>query len=374
MDFSFPQEQIELADALGRWLSKNYNLSTRRTALVGDTNLLWDTLGELGVTTLMANTEHEGFGGHAEDLFLTMRELGRGLAVSPFWSTAVVAKAIEWAGDAKTKQLILPKVAQGQIRLALAFGESNSRHDLDLIETCLVQDTAQPAGSFFRLDGIKHVVLFGAQAEYFLVSARLDGKVCLLLVPAETPGIEQTLYRTLDGLSAVDLKFSATPIPKSYLLNPNGNGLALVERIADYGAALLCAEAVGLMELAKDVTLEHLKNRHQFGSLLSKFQALQHRMVDIMIQLEQARSMAYLAVANCESDDPKQSVRSVSAAKSLVGDASRYVGQQCVQLHGAMGLTDDCVVSHVLKRLTMIDLTLGDSDHHLSRFAGNVIQ
>lgn len=370
MDFSFPQEQVELADALGRWIRKNYDLSARRVALATGSDTVWTTLGELGVTSLIVAPEHEGFGGNAADLFLAMRELGRGLAASPFWSTAVAAKGLEWGGGTDVLRRLLPKVAQGELRMALAFNERDSRHDLDQIHTCLSQNNANAGGNIFRLDGEKRVVLFGAQADFYMVTALIEGQVGLLLVAADAPGIERIHYRTLDGLDAVDLKFVGTPVPAEFLLKSEPDGLALVERVADYGASLLCAEAIGLMELGKESTLEHLKTRQQFGSPLSKFQALQHRMVDVMIQLEQARSMAYLAVAHSDSEDVDLRVRSVAAAKSLVGEAARYVGQQCVQLHGAVGLTDECVVSHVLKRLTMIDLTLGDTDHHLARFAG----
>ena len=368
MDFSFPQEQTELADALGRWLRKHYDLPARRLALAGGDDTVRPILGELGVTSLTVEPEYGGFGGSAADLYLVMRELGRGLVTSSFWSTAVVAKALAWGGSDDLKSRLLPKIALGELQMALAFSERGSRHDLDQIQACLSHSGSETGSSIFRLDGAKQVVLYGAQADFYLVTVLLDGRVELLLVPADAPGIDQTHYRTIDGLDAVDLTFVGTPVPQEFLLKSPTVGLALVERVADYGASLLCAEAIGLMELAKDTTLEHLKNRQQFGSPLSKFQALQHRMVDVMIQLELARSMAYLAAAHSSSDDADLRVRSVAAAKSLVGDAARYVGQQCVQLHGAVGLTDEYAVSHVLKRLTMIDQTLGDTDHHLARF------
>lgn len=368
MDFSFPQEQIELADALGRWMQKNHDLSTRRSALATGSGIVWNSLSSLGVTSLLVGSDHEGYGGDATDLFLVMRELGRALAVSPFWSTAVAAKALEWGGTAQARQL-LGGVAAGEVRMALALGEADSRHELNLVQTRLTRMQHGTSANTWQLDGGKHVVLLGAQVDYFLVSASIEEQVRLVLVAADAPGIESKHYKTLDGHDAVDLRFSATPVQESFFLDAVSGGGPLLERVADYGASLLCAEAVGLMELAKDSTLEYLKTRQQFGSPLSKFQALQHRMVDIMIQLEQGRSMAYLAVAHSCSEDVLLRVRSVAAAKSLVGEAARFVGQQCVQLHGAIGLTDACPVSHVLKRITMIDLTLGDSDHHLERFS-----
>lgn len=369
MDFSFPPEQIELADSLAKWLRKDYDLTSRRSALAQESDSVWTTLANLGATALMVAPAHGGLGGSASDLYLVLRELGRGLATSPFWSTSVAAKGLEWGAGAELQERLLPQLALGKARVALAFGERDSRHDLKAIRSRLSQANADVPTNQWTLDGEKHVVLFGGRVDYYLVTALTGGRVDLVLVAADANGIERRPYRTLDGLEAADITFTGTPVSADCLLSLRGDGLALVERLADYGASLLCAEAVGLMEMAKDTTLEYLKNRQQFGSPLSKFQALQHRMVDIMIQLEQARSITYLAVAHSAVDDRTLRTRSVAAAKSLVGEASRFVGQQCVQLHGAVGLTDEFAVSHALKRLTMIDLTFGDTDHHLARFA-----
>jgi len=219
-----------------------------------------------------------------------------------------------------------------------------------------------------QLQGTKTQVLHADEADAWLVSAQVEGLTQLMLVPRSTPGVQLRSYTTFDDQPAADVCLDGACVDASCLLE-GGDSTALLQRLADYGATLLCAEAVGLMACAKDTTLDYLKTRKQFGSLLSEQQVLQHRMVDLLIHLEQARSMALLAAAHADSDDASQRVRNVAAAKALVGEAGRFVGQQSVQLHGAMGLTQECVVSGILKRLTAIDLSCGDTEHHLDRLA-----
>ncbi|HJW54171.1 MAG TPA: acyl-CoA dehydrogenase, partial [Burkholderiaceae bacterium] len=219
------------------------------------------------------------------------------------------------------------------------------------------------------------VVLHGAQADMLIVSARSGGAqrdtggISLFAVPADAAGVTRRDYRTIDGQRAADITFASVQVPVSALLSRAGAGWELLDAAADYGATLLCAEAVGAMEALNAATLEYLKTRQQFGVPIGKFQALQHRMADMFMQLEQARSMAKLAAVKVASDDPVERRRTVSAAKARIGQAATFIGQQAVQLHGGMGVTDELPAAHHFKRLTMIGLTLGDVDHHLARFA-----
>jgi len=357
MDFDFPNEQQELADALGR------RLAARPAG-----EAVWPAIAELGVASLAVTEAQGGYGGGAADLYLAFQCLGRQRATSPFWGTAVAARALAWAGTGEQQSDLLPSIAAGTLRIALAFGERWLRHDLTPVG---VTATLSSDGTKLQLHGSKTQVLFAGEADAWLVSAQVAAHTRLLLVPRNTPGVQLRAYTTFDDQPAADLCLDGATVEAACLLRAeaHGDGTVLLQRVADYGAALLCAEAVGLMESAKDATLDHLKTRKQFGSLLSDFQALQHRMVEMLIHLEQARSMALLAVAHADSEDFQQRTRNVAAAKALVGESARFVGQQSVQLHGAIGLTQECVVSGILKRLTAIDLSCGDTEHHLARLA-----
>jgi alkylation response protein AidB-like acyl-CoA dehydrogenase len=353
MNFDFPIEQQELADALGR------RLDARKAG-----ELAWAAVTELGVTSLAVAEAHGGFGGSAADLYLAFHCLGRERAVSPFWGTAVAARALAWAGSAQ-QQAQLEAIASGDLRIALAFGERGLRHELTPVS---VSGQWNANATQLQLQGSKTQVLFADEADAWLVSAQVAGHTRLLLVPRNTPGVQLRTYTTFDAQPAADLCLDGACVDAACLL-PGDDANDLLQRLADFGATLLCAEAVGLMECAKNTTLDYLKTRKQFGSFLSEQQVLQHRMVDVLIQLEQARSMALLAAAHADSEDVSERTRNVTAAKALVGEAGRFVGQQSVQLHGAMGLTQECAVSGVLKRLTAIDLSCGDTEHHLARLA-----
>ena len=253
--------------------------------------------------------------------------------------------------------------------LACALGEKQSRHDLSDIAT-----TASASGGGYVINGRKSVVIHGGQAGSLIVPTRTSGAqrdtagVTLFIVPKDSAGVQVTDYRTLDGLRAADIVFDNVQVPADALVGELGAGWDILDAAADYGAGLLCAEALGAMEALFAATLEYLKTRNQFGAPIGKFQALQHRMADMYIHLEQARSMALLAAVKLGSGDAQERRRVVSAAKFRVGQAAKFVGQQAVQLHGGMGVTDELPAAHYFKRLTMIELSLGDSDHHLARF------
>jgi len=369
MDFTFKEEQQQFADALRRWVDKDYGFETRKRIIhspSGVSEEAWATLAELGMLALPVPEEQGGFNGSAVDMLVVMQELGRGLVVEPYLATVMGAQFLKLAGG---HEQLLEQVAGGELKLACALGEQQSRHDLSDVAV-----TAREQGSGYLLNGIKTVVIHGGQAGGFIVSARSGGEqrdkggISLFLVPADAKGVKVTDYRTIDGQRAATVQFSGAEVPATALLGGVGAGWDILDAAADYGATLLCAEAVGAMDAIFAATLDYLKTRQQFGAPIGKFQALQHRMADMFIHLEQARSMAMLAAVKVASSDVEERRRVVSAAKVRVGHACKFVGQQAVQLHGGMGVTDELPAAHHFKRLTMIDLTLGDADHHLERF------
>jgi alkylation response protein AidB-like acyl-CoA dehydrogenase len=369
MDFDFKEEQLQFADALKRWIARDYSFEARR-AIVGSPqgtdDAAWNTLAELGMTALPIPEAQGGFDGTAVDMFVVMRELGRALVVEPYFATMLGAEFLKLGGG---HGALLEQVATGELKLACALGERQSRHDMANIAS-----RAVPGGGGYVINGEKKVVIHGAQAGQLIVSARTAGAdadhdgISLFVVPAGAAGVAITDYRTLDGLRAADVRFDQVSVPASALVGAEGKGWELLDAALDHGAGLLCAEALGAMEALFDATLEYLKTRQQFGVPIGKFQVLQHRMADMFIHLEQARSMALLAAVKLGSADAAERRRAVSAAKYRVGQAAKFIGQQAVQLHGGMGVTDELAASHYFKRLAMIELTLGDSDHHLARF------
>jgi alkylation response protein AidB-like acyl-CoA dehydrogenase len=369
MDFNFKEEQLQLADAIKRWIARDYDFEKRRAIVRSDAGVsdaAWATMAELGLTALPVPEAQGGFDGDAVDMFVVMQELGRGLVVEPYFATVLGIEFLKLGGG---HSALLERVGAGELKLACALGERQSRHDLRDIAT-----TASPDGDGWVLNGEKKVVLHGAQAGMLIVSTRSGGAqrdtdgISLFAVPPDAPGVRVTDYRVLDGQRAADLRFDGVRVDGASLIGAAGQGWAILERAADYGAGLLCAEALGAMEALFAATLEYLKTRQQFGVPIGKFQALQHRMADMFIHLEQARSMALLAAMQLRSPDADERRRAVSAAKYRVGQAARFVGQQAVQLHGGMGVTDELPAAHYFKRLTTIGLTLGDADHHLARF------
>ena len=378
MDFSFSDEQRQLADALRRYLDKDYSFDTRHKIVHSEAGVStdqWRALAGLGLTALPVPAEHDGFSGGAVDMLVAMQELGRALVVEPYWATAAGVEALRLASlvpdvsgaqavigaSGETIAAILKRVAAGDAKLAVAFGELQSRHDLFDVETC-----AGKQGDAYTLTGRKCVVVHGAQADWWIVPARLDGEIALFTMPRDARGVDVVDYRTIDGMRAANLTFSEAPARR---LGDTALGAQALEHVADYARVLLCAEAVGALDAISHATIEYAKTRQQFGVPIARFQALQHRMADMLIHTEQARSITYLAAARYDTADADERRRTVSAAKARVGQAARFVGQQAIQLHGGMGVTNEVAVAHLFKRLTIIDTTLGDIDYHLARFA-----
>ena len=373
MNFDLTEEQQLLADSLKRYLANEYSID-KRAKIVDSTNgwseTVWAAFAEMGLLGVPFAEEHGGFGGSAVDVMLVMEALGEGLVVEPYWvNVGLAGRLVARAGSEAQQKRILPALIQGKQRLAFAHTERTARYDLGHVGT-----RAKRSGAGYALEGEKRAVLAGGAADTLIVSGRTSGGetdpagISLFLVDRSAPGVTLKEYRTIDELRAADVWLSGVSVPAEARLGDEGRALPLIEDAADYATALLCAEAVGAIRFANEATLEYLKTRRQFGVPIGSFQALQHRMVDMVISYEQARSMACLACVKVDSAPPDERRRAVSAAKIKVADACRHVSQEAVQLHGGMGI-EELKVSHTFRRLTMIGQTFGDAEHHLERYA-----
>lgn len=382
MDFSYTEEQLALKDTLQRFIARDYGFEHRR-ALAGSTlgfsAEAWNQYAELGLLALPFPEEFGGLGASAIETMLVMELIGQGLLLEPYLSTVVLCGGlIRDAASREVRQSLLPQIGAGKLKLAFACYEAAGRYDLSHVACTAVAGAGHHMNGGdpgWSVTGRKSVVLDAASADTFLVSARSRGEVAdpegisLYLIRRDTPGLTLCAYPTQSGGRAADLDLDNVRVPADALLGPLGGALPILERAADRASAALSAEAIGIITALNETTLNYLKTRKQFGVPIGKFQALQHRMADMLIAAEQARSMAIIAAVHCESDDTAERRRAVSGAKAYIGRAARLVGQQAVQLHGAMGVVDDHIVSHYFKRLTIIDLTLGDADFHLGRFS-----
>jgi alkylation response protein AidB-like acyl-CoA dehydrogenase len=372
MDFDYTDEQNALRDTLSRYIAKEYPFEARRAlakSSEGFSREHWRRFAELGLTALPFPEAFGGLGGNAIDTMLVMEAFGRGLVLEPYLATVVVAgHLIRDAGSAAQKEALLPAVAAGELMLALAHYERGARYEVSRVDTAAKAD-----GSGWTLSGAKGVVLGGGAADKLLVSAKTGKGISLFLVDAKAAGVTVRNYMTQDGGRAAEIRLDNVTVKADAMIGPEGGALPAIERALDYGIAALCAEAVGIMAALDEATLEYLKTRRQFGQPIGRFQALQHRMVDMVIATEQARSMAMMAAVKADAADPTERRRAISAAKAYIGQQARFVGQQAVQLHGGMGVVDELNVSHYFKRLTMIDLTFGNADHHLGFFSETLL-
>ncbi|MEI9985360.1 MAG: acyl-CoA dehydrogenase family protein [Aliidongia sp.] len=374
MNFDLTDTQRMLQDTAARLIRERYGFEERNRILAstdGFSREIWAVFAELGLLGVEIAEEYGGIGGDFQDLAIVLDAFGRGLVVEPFIPTVVLgAGLISAAGTPEQKETILPKVAEGQTFLALAHGEPKSRYTLAHVETKAVR-----SDDGYILTGAKSVVLGGDCADIFIVSARTSGAttdtdgISLFLVERGSPGVEIRAYPNVDGTRAAEVTLEGVHVKAGELLGPEGGAYPLIEQAVDRGIAAVCAEAIGVMAALNDITLDFLKTRTQFGVPIGSFQVLQHRMVDLVVAQEQATSLAILAADRANAADAKDRARAVSAAKVLVGRNGRLVGQDAIQMHGGIGITKEYTAGHYFKRLTMIDRSFGDTDHHLARFA-----
>lgn len=371
MNFEQTEDRRLLGETLGRFVREQYPIETRHAAAATDEGFsreMWGRFAELGIIGALLPEEAGGFGGAGFDISTVFQELGRGLVVEPFLASAVLGAGILAELGTEEQKTILDDVVSGTCLLALAHGEPDSRYELARVAT-----TATQTDTGWTLDGHKAVVLNGDSADRLVVSSRIAGDrsdedgIALFLVDADAPGILRRACATVDGGRAAEIVFAGAPVMREAQLGAEGAAFPAIEKAAGRAILALCAEALGAMETARDLTLDYLKTRKQFGQPIGSFQALQHRMADMLTEIEQARSIVMHAAAALESERNERE-RALSAAKSLVGQVGRLVAEETIQMHGGIGVTWEYALPHYAKRLVMIDHLFGDTDHHLARF------
>ena len=367
MNFEYSDEQQQLADSVRKFLGQAYGFEQRKTIIQstsGDSAQVWKTFAEMGLTAIALPEADGGFGGGAIDLMPVMEAFGEALVVEPLLDHIVAGRLLARAGSAAQRAALLPGVVDGSTRLTLAYLEPGRRYELAPQAT-----TATRSNDGWVLNGTKSVVVGAAAADRLIVSADAGGP-SLFIVDAKAPGLSLNPCRTVDGQRAADLTLAGVKLPADALLGQAGGALPLLEDAVDFATALQCAEAIGAMAFANDTTLDYLKTRKQFGVPIGSFQVLQHRIVEMVIHTEQARSMAVLAASKVDTaTDAAERGRALSGAKVKIADAARAVSQEAVQLHGGMGMTEELKISHTFRRLTTIGQRFGDADHHLERYA-----
>jgi pimeloyl-CoA dehydrogenase small subunit len=375
MDFDLSDEQRLLKDQVTGLIEKEYAFEQRKAYArepLGYSQARWAQFAELGLLALPFAEVQGGIGGTPVETMIVMEAFGRGLVLEPYLATVVLGGGLlRFAGSAAQVDAMVPAIAGGTLRLAFAHTERQSRYDVADIAV-----TAKPEpGGGFVLSGQKGIVLHGDSADRLIVSARSAGGqrerdgISLFLVDPKADGVAVQGYPTIDGLRAAEIALRDVRLGPDALLGPRDHALPLIERAVDLAIAALAAEAVGAMSVMHELTVEYLKTRKQFGVAIGSFQALQHRAVDMLVALEQARSMAMLATMMAEALDTAERRRSIAAAKVQIGLSGRFVGQQAIQLHGGIGMTDEYKVGSYFKRVTMIDTLFGDADHHLAAVA-----
>lgn len=356
MDFDFSDEQEQLRDAVRKWVDRSYGFERRQgiTKAGGFDRAAYGELAELGLAGLYVSEEHGGMAMGPVEAMVVLEELGRGMVLEPLGQTLVASGVLGGYAPEEVKQQWLPRLAAGEALVVLAHQERKARYRLDACEAQATQ-----AGGGWKLSGEKSIVPAGDQADAFLVPAKADGKIALFLVERGAQGVTARGYPTMDGARAAEVTFrdaAATLV--------TADGATALEHAVDIGIACTCAEAVGVIDKTMQLTAEYLNTRKQFGVTLATFQALRHRMADMKMQQELARSMSYYASLklNAPADERR---RAMARAKYQLGVAMRFVGQNSVQLHGGIGVTDEYVGSHYFKKLTQLELAWGDTLHHL---------
>ena len=366
MNFDFTDDQEQLRDAVRKWVDKGYSFERRRSieAAGGFSKEAFDELNELGLGGLYISEADGGLGLGPVEGMVVMEELGRGIVLEPFAQTLISSGVLSGYAPAALKAVWLPKIAAGEALVVLAYQERVARYKLDVCASKVTK--IDVADDKYTLNAIKSVVPAGDKADAFLVPAMLDGKMALFLVERGAAGVMTTGYGTQNGSRAAEVTLVNSPAQLITL-----DGLTALEHGVDIGIAATCAEAVGAMDKTVAITAEYMNTRKQFGVVISSFQALRHRMADVKMQLELARSMSYYAALklNAPADERRAAM---ARAKYQLGNSMRFVGQQAVQLHGGIGVTDEYIVSHYFKYLTQLEMTFGDTLHHLGEVSSRM--
>jgi pimeloyl-CoA dehydrogenase small subunit len=376
MNFDLTEEQQLLKDSVTRLLADRYGFENRKTfqaSADGWSRELWSQYAEIGLLGVAFTEADGGFGGGPVETMLIEEAFGGSLALEPYLATIVLAGGlIRRGGDAEQRAALIPAIASGELLLALAHSERQSGHDLFDVGASADRD-----GESYVLNGEKGLVLHGDCADKLIVSARKEGArrdkagIGLFLVDAKAEGVTRRGYPTQDGMRAAEVTLANVRVAAKDELSAGEDPFPLIERVVDEAIAATSAEAVGAMSEALDMTVDYLKTRKQFGVPIGSFQALQHRASDMVVALEQARSMMMLATMMASEDNGRERAKAISAAKVQIGRSARFIGQQSIQLHGGIGMTMEYKLGHLFKRLTMIDVLFGDADYHLEKLSSS---
>ncbi len=374
MSFTFTEDQKLLSESADRFVLDDYNFEARRKIIGQDGGFdrnNWKKFAELGWLALPIAEEFGGLGGSTVDTAVLLESLGRGLVVEPYQSCIVLsAGLLQVAGNEEQKRQHLPSIAEGKTLLSFAHIEPTSRFNL-----CHIRTTATKQGDCFVVDGEKAIVHNAETADYFILSTRTEGDIndengiTLFLVPSNSSGIEMRSYPTIDGLRASEISFNSVKVDKQNVLGELNKAAESIQQVVDRACVLLCAEAAGAMDTAVKLTVDYIKNREQFGQAIGSFQVLQHRAVEMLGAKDFSRALTYRAAGAIDQSNASERMRAVSAAKVEMGRSGKLIGQEGIQLHGGMGMTDDMPIGHFFKRLTMIDAIFGNVDFHRKRFA-----
>ena len=371
MNFEHSEDRRMLADSLNRFVSEQFTTEQRNTVAygaAGHSPQLYAQLADIGAIGALFPESVGGLGGAGFDISLVFECLGRGLLTEPLLGALLVGQGLVLAGNAE-QQALLPDIIDGKLLAAFAHDEPGSHYERSNVST-----QADKSTNGWVLNGAKGVVSFGEQAQWLLVSARVSGEqfdeqgIALFLVPGDAKGLSWRSYQRFDGGRASELKLDNVPLGEGALLGTTADGFAVLGRIFDYALLALASESIGAMDVAKQFTLEYLQTRKQFGVPIGSFQALQHRMADLLLEVEQARSSVINAAAAIDEPESIARSKALAAAKYTVGRIGTLVAEECIQLHGGIGMTWELPFAHYAKRLVMIDHQFGDEDHHLARY------
>ena len=372
MDFNFTEEQTMIRDSLGRLIREQYDFDTRRKVINSSEGWrpdMWTQFAELGLMAAPFSEEEGGLGGGPIDAMVIMEEFGKGLVVEPYLQSVVCAGGFLRTGSQPQKEEHLSGIISGERIFAFAYAEPQGRYNLADLQT-----SAKADGKGFVLNGHKAVVVGAPWASHLIVTARTAGNrrdqsgIGVFIVDKSAKGVVTRDYPTVDGRRASEIEFNNVALGADAVIGDPEGGFPLIENVVDQAIAALCAEACGAMKVANQMTVEYSRTRKQFGVAIGKFQVLQHRMVDMFIEHEQSVSMTYMATLKLGEDDVTRK-KAASAAKVRIGQAGRFIGQQAIQIHGGMGMTDELAIGHYFKRLTIVDSEFGNVDHHLRRYS-----
>lgn len=363
MDFDLSEDHTMIKDTINRFVREAYDFETRQKiveAETGSSDEIWGQIAELGLMAAVLPEEAGGLGGTGLDIAVVMEEFGRGIVTEPYLATAVLgAGALAEIGG---HEALLEEVIGGGVKLAFGHFEPAARYSAKIVKTTATKD-----GDGYTLNGAKSVVSGGGQADQLVLTAKVDGELAIFLVPADADGLTVRDYATQDGMRAAEISLEGVSLGLGACLATGDKAQEVVDNTLARGIMAVSAEALGAMEAARDLTHEYLKTRTQFGVAIGKFQALQHRMVDMVIEIEQVRSLVLLAATNFDTPGAERD-KTLAALKVKVGQAGRLVAEESIQLHGGIGMTWEYALGHYSKRLTMIDHSFGDVDYHLKRF------